>query len=160
MIALRPFLAAAPPALLLGGAMPYAAGAIAVALDLVLHRGGVAVAALGITMAYAALQHFVADGGSDLSERAAFAALCVLGPVMIVALAWLEERRTVNLHALPRVALILAAISRLGRDHRAVTVSIGVAARGPRATYPEAVIKLADRALYRAKRTGRNRIHA
>jgi diguanylate cyclase (GGDEF)-like protein len=39
-----------------------------------------------------------------------------------------------------------------------VTVSIGVAERSDRNDYPEAVIKAADRALYRAKRAGRNRV--
>jgi diguanylate cyclase (GGDEF)-like protein len=39
-----------------------------------------------------------------------------------------------------------------------VTVSIGVAERTDRNEYPEAVIKAADRALYRAKRAGRNRV--
>jgi diguanylate cyclase (GGDEF)-like protein len=39
-----------------------------------------------------------------------------------------------------------------------VTVSIGVAARTPRHDGPEAVIKAADKALYRAKRGGRNRV--
>jgi PleD family two-component response regulator len=39
-----------------------------------------------------------------------------------------------------------------------VTVSIGVAARTPRRDQPEAVIRAADKALYRAKRAGRNRV--
>jgi diguanylate cyclase (GGDEF)-like protein len=39
-----------------------------------------------------------------------------------------------------------------------VTVSIGVAERSDRNDYPEVVIKAADRALYRAKRAGRNRV--
>jgi GGDEF domain-containing protein len=39
-----------------------------------------------------------------------------------------------------------------------VTVSIGVAERGERHDHPEAVIKAADKALYRAKRAGRNRV--
>jgi diguanylate cyclase (GGDEF)-like protein len=39
-----------------------------------------------------------------------------------------------------------------------VTVSIGVAARTSRHDQPEAVIKAADKALYRAKRAGRNRV--
>jgi diguanylate cyclase (GGDEF)-like protein len=39
-----------------------------------------------------------------------------------------------------------------------VTVSIGVAERSDRHDHPEAVIKAADKALYRAKRRGRNRV--
>ena len=39
-----------------------------------------------------------------------------------------------------------------------VTVSIGVAARTPRHDQPEAVIRAADEALYRAKRGGRDRV--
>ncbi len=45
-----------------------------------------------------------------------------------------------------------------GTKNLSVTVSIGVAARSPRHGEPEAVIKAADRALYRAKRAGRNRV--
>jgi len=45
-----------------------------------------------------------------------------------------------------------------GTKNLSVTVSIGVAARTPRHDEPEAVIKAADRALYRAKRGGRNRV--
>ncbi len=40
----------------------------------------------------------------------------------------------------------------------AVTISIGVAERNSRATTPEAVIKAADKALYRAKHKGRNQV--
>jgi len=40
----------------------------------------------------------------------------------------------------------------------AVTVSIGVAEPGERAATPEAVIKAADKALYRAKKGGRNQV--
>jgi diguanylate cyclase (GGDEF)-like protein len=39
-----------------------------------------------------------------------------------------------------------------------VTVSIGVAERSDRNDYPEAVIKAADKSLYRAKRGGRNQV--
>ncbi|HEX6939720.1 MAG TPA: GGDEF domain-containing protein [Longimicrobiales bacterium] len=39
-----------------------------------------------------------------------------------------------------------------------ITVSIGAAERGPRLTEPEAVLKEADRALYRAKNAGRNQV--
>ncbi len=45
-----------------------------------------------------------------------------------------------------------------GSKSVAVTISIGVAERGPRATTPEAVIKAADKALYRAKHKGRNQV--
>ena len=39
-----------------------------------------------------------------------------------------------------------------------VTVSIGVAERGEKAPTPEAVMKAADRALYKSKKAGRNRV--
>jgi GGDEF domain-containing protein len=47
---------------------------------------------------------------------------------------------------------------RAGRKKLTVTVSIGVAERDGAAPAPEAVLKAADRALYRAKRAGRNRV--
>jgi diguanylate cyclase (GGDEF)-like protein len=45
-----------------------------------------------------------------------------------------------------------------GRDAASVTVSIGVAERNDRLATPKAVIEAADRALYRAKDQGRNRV--
>jgi len=39
-----------------------------------------------------------------------------------------------------------------------VTVSIGLAERTEKAPDPESVIKAADKALYRAKKAGRNRV--
>jgi diguanylate cyclase (GGDEF)-like protein len=45
-----------------------------------------------------------------------------------------------------------------GKDTVSVTVSIGVAERSDRLDSPQAVIEAADRALYRAKEKGRNRI--
>lgn len=130
MNVLRFLLALAPPAALLAGAfaliaqpallpqpiaelvpqMPYAAGAMALALGLVFHRGRVVFTALGIAIAYAAFQRFVA-ANDDVSARAAFAGLCFLAPIVFVAIAWLEERRTANIHSLARVALIAGAIA-------------------------------------------------
>jgi GGDEF domain-containing protein len=46
-----------------------------------------------------------------------------------------------------------------GRGFR-VTISVGVAAGGPKATSPEQVVKSADQAMYRAKQKGRNRVVA
>jgi diguanylate cyclase (GGDEF)-like protein len=45
-----------------------------------------------------------------------------------------------------------------GRNAVSVTVSIGVAERNERLATPQAVIEAADRALYRAKDKGRNRV--
>ncbi len=45
-----------------------------------------------------------------------------------------------------------------GTKQLSVTVSAGVAARSAKHDDPAAVIKSADRALYRAKRGGRNRV--
>jgi diguanylate cyclase (GGDEF)-like protein len=45
-----------------------------------------------------------------------------------------------------------------GRESVSVTVSIGVAERSERLPTPQAVIEAADRALYRAKSKGRNRV--
>lgn len=46
----------------------------------------------------------------------------------------------------------------LARKRLSVTVSIGVAERGSRANDPEMVLKAADKALYRAKEGGRNKV--
>jgi len=45
-----------------------------------------------------------------------------------------------------------------GREQLGVTVSIGVARKCPLHSTPEEVVNAADRALYRAKQTGRNRV--
>jgi len=48
--------------------------------------------------------------------------------------------------------------SRREATHVSVTISIGVAERGEELTTPEAVIKAADKALYKAKNRGRNQV--
>jgi diguanylate cyclase (GGDEF)-like protein len=45
-----------------------------------------------------------------------------------------------------------------GKKNLTVTVSIGVAERNGRNTSPEKVLKAADKALYKAKKAGRNRV--
>jgi len=44
------------------------------------------------------------------------------------------------------------------RKRVSVTISIGVAERNERNTSPQQVIKAADKALYAAKKAGRNRV--
>jgi diguanylate cyclase (GGDEF)-like protein len=89
--------------------MPYMALAVAAALSLIFHRGRVVYTAIALGVAYTAFGIFPAGGTTDLSARAVFAALCVLVPGVVALLAWLEERGTANVHALPRLALIAAA---------------------------------------------------
>jgi len=154
MTALRPILVLAPPAALLAAAfalaaqpalvpapilplipqLPYAALAVAAALGLVFHRGRVAFAALAFGIAYAAHRQFVAAGGAEPEARATFVALCVLTPAVIAALAWMEERRTANIHALPRLAVILAACA----------VPVWIVATGRTETLDWAYAPLAD----------------
>ena len=89
--------------------MPYVALAFAAALGLIFRRGRVVFAAIALGVGYAAFTQFAAGSGTDLPARAAFAALCVLAPVVIALLAWVEERGTANPHALLRLALIATA---------------------------------------------------
>ena len=58
-----------------------------------------------------------------------------------------------------RASVVQAAIESANPDNPVVTVSIGAAvAVDPRITSPEQLIQVADEALYRAKRQGRNRV--
>jgi diguanylate cyclase (GGDEF)-like protein len=107
-LARRP--AAMPPAAaaLLPGAA-YAALAVAMLIGLAFHRGRIVFAALAIALGYAAFGRFVGAAPDSFAARAAFAGLCVLVPIVLAALAWLEERGTVSVHALPRLGAIAAA---------------------------------------------------
>jgi diguanylate cyclase (GGDEF)-like protein len=78
-------------------------------------------------------------------------------------------RREIEQHRLALRAADRPARSKAGKQRRgggtasptkavAVTISIGVAARDERLATPAAVIRAADKALYRAKRSGRNQI--
>jgi diguanylate cyclase (GGDEF)-like protein len=75
--------------------------------------------------------------------------------VVLLVRTGVEGARSVAEKARGRVA----ALGReLGYPARLVTVSIGVAAYAPRVAGEEDVLVAADRALYRAKTTGRNRV--
>ena len=89
--------------------MPYVALGFAAALGLIFRRGRVVFTAIALGVGYAAFREFGAGSGTDLPGRTAFAALCVLAPVVIALLAWVEERGTANPHALLRLALIATA---------------------------------------------------
>ena len=76
-------------------------------------------------------------------------------------------RRAIEQHRMALRASDRPARSKAGKQQRgaahatkavAVTISIGVAARTDKLATPEAVIKAADKALYRAKRGGRNQV--
>jgi diguanylate cyclase (GGDEF)-like protein len=97
----------AAAALLPGAA--YAALAVALLIGLAFHRGRVVFAALALALGYAAIGQFVAAAPESLAGRAAFAGLCILAPPVLAALAWLEERGTLSVHALPRLGVIAAA---------------------------------------------------
>jgi diguanylate cyclase (GGDEF)-like protein len=97
----------AAAALLPGAA--YAALAVALLIGLAFHRGRVVFAALALALGYAAFGQFVAAAPESLAGRAAFAGLCILAPPVLAALAWLEERGTLSVHALPRLGVIAAA---------------------------------------------------
>ncbi|HSD41462.1 MAG TPA: GGDEF domain-containing protein [Burkholderiales bacterium] len=101
---------ALPPAaaVLLPGAV-YAALAVALLIGLAFHRGRIVFAALAVMLGYTAFGRFVGAAPESFAARAAFAGLCVFAPVVLAALAWLEERGTVSVHALPRLGAIAAA---------------------------------------------------
>jgi diguanylate cyclase (GGDEF)-like protein len=107
-LARRPAALPSAAAALLPGAA-YAALAVALLMGLAFHRGRIVFAALAIALGYAAFGRFVGGPPIGFAARAAFAGLCVLGPVVLAALAWLEERGTVSVHALPRLGAIAAA---------------------------------------------------
>jgi len=58
----------------------------------------------------------------------------------------------------PRVPKPKADKGRKSRQAIMITVSIGVAERNHRNTSPDQVVQAADKALYRAKEAGRNRV--
>jgi diguanylate cyclase (GGDEF)-like protein len=98
-----------PAAAALLPAAAYAALAVALLIGLAFHRGRIVFAALGLAVAYHAFGQFVAVAPGSLAARGVFAGMCILAPAVLAALAWLEERGTLSLHALPRLGLIAAA---------------------------------------------------
>jgi diguanylate cyclase (GGDEF)-like protein len=101
---------ALPPAAvaMLPGAA-YGALAVALLIGLAFHRGRIVFAALAVALAYAAFVQFVGSAPGSFAARGVFAGLCVLAPPVLAALAWLEERGTLSVHALPRLGVIAAA---------------------------------------------------
>jgi diguanylate cyclase (GGDEF)-like protein len=91
-------------------AAPYGALAVALILGLGFHRGRIVFAAAALAVGYAAFVRFVAGAPGTLEAAATFAGLCILGPAVFAALGWLDERGTVNIHALPRIAVIATAV--------------------------------------------------
>ena len=87
----------------------YGALAVAFLLGLAFHRGRIVFAALAVGLGYAAFAQFVAGAPGSFAARAVFAGLCVLAPPVLAALAWLEERGTLSVHALPRIGVVAAA---------------------------------------------------
>jgi GGDEF domain-containing protein len=129
---------ALPPAAvaLLPGAA-YGALAVALLLGLAFHRGRIVFAAVAIAVGAVALEQLGAGAAATgLAARAAFAGLAILGPIALAALAWLEERGTLSVHALPRLGVIAAAVGLVWwivATGRAVTVDWAYAplAAGP-----------------------------
>jgi diguanylate cyclase (GGDEF)-like protein len=98
-----------PAAISLVPSGAYAALAIAALIGLAFHRGRIAYAALALAVGYAAWRRFVAGPASGFEAETVFAGLAVLGPVVLTALAWLEERGTFSVHALLRLGVIVGA---------------------------------------------------
>jgi GGDEF domain-containing protein len=104
-------------------AAAYGALGLAALLGLAFHRGRIVFAAAALGVGALALARFGAQ--PDLGGRAAFAGLAILGPIVLATLAWLEERGTLSVHALPRLGVIAAAVGLVGwivASGRAVTV--------------------------------------
>ena len=81
------------------------------------------------------------------------------GEEIVAILPDTDERGAEYLAQRMRAAVVDLAIPHPESEHGIITISAGVAAIKPTATHvPEAIIQLADAALYRAKRGGRNRV--
>ncbi|NIT64214.1 MAG: GGDEF domain-containing protein [Gammaproteobacteria bacterium] len=108
----------------------------------------------------------VAGGGRAFRYGGEEFAVIFAGRSRDEAMPHLEELRsaignakfTVRGHPRARSRLKGAKRKSTRRKKLAVTVSIGVAERNGRYTTPERVLKAADKALYRAKRAGRNQV--
>jgi diguanylate cyclase (GGDEF)-like protein len=106
-LAHRPAVLPAAVAALLPAAA-YGALGLAALLGLAFHRGRVVFAAAALGVGAVALGRFGAQ--PDLAGRAAFAGLALLGPIVLATVAWIEERGTLSMHALPRLGVIAAAV--------------------------------------------------
>ena len=87
----------------------YVALAIAALIGIAFHRGRIAYAALALAVGYAAWRRFVAGPAGGFEAETVFAGLAVLGPMVLAAMAWLEERGTFSIHSLLRLGVIAGA---------------------------------------------------
>ncbi len=105
---LAAYAAAWPPAY--AAMAEYAPGfavVLAALLAAAFQRGRIFFALLTLAAAYLAYRGYLARSASGLAARAVFAALCLLVPLNLAALAFSRERGIFNLHGLLRAAILL-----------------------------------------------------
>jgi diguanylate cyclase (GGDEF)-like protein len=89
----------------------YGAIGLAALLGLAFHRGRIVFAAAALGIGAVALGQVATLPPATLAARAVFAGLAILTPMVLATLAWLEERGTVSVHAVPRISVIAAAVA-------------------------------------------------
>ena len=101
----------------------------------------------GKTFRYGGEEFSILFPGKDISE-----VIDSLNKVReTIASSGFDQRRNDRRHA-------STTVKQKGNQHLKVTISIGVATRNDKLTRPADVLRAADKALYRAKKQGRNRV--